>query len=149
MTDSPETSPFGVHRSGTPEDTTAIGAALAATLKPGDLVCLSGDLGTGKSVMARAIARKLGVSDRMPSPSYTIVEEYQGTVPVLHIDLYRLADEDEFFMLGIESAMAMAVSIVEWPERAPSLLTEATVRVSIAISPSPEARRIEISRGTS
>ncbi len=128
-----------------PEETEALGLSIASRLAPGSIVCLSGELGTGKSVLARGIARALGVQDRMPSPSYTLVEDYVGRLPVLHIDLYRIADEAEFTMLGIEEEMDRSISLVEWPERAPNLLKEAHVIISFALKhEDPDGRTITI-----
>ena len=78
------------------DDTFALGRALGAFLRPGDSLLLSGDLGTGKSVLARGAARSLGVEGPMPSPSFTIMFPYEGRVPVYHFDLYRLSGPDEF-----------------------------------------------------
>lgn len=118
-----------------PEETALAARRLAPALKPGMIVCLMGDLGAGKSVFARALAGALGVTDPMPSPTFTIVHEYLGSrgLPVLHVDLYRLSGEDEFFYLGIEESMEQAITIVEWPERAPSLLERAHVSVTITV----------------
>ena len=132
-------------RTRSPEETETFGRTVASRLVRGSIVCLSGELGVGKSVLARAVARGLGVRDRMPSPSYTVVEEYVGRLPVLHIDLYRIADEAEFSMLGIEEEMDRSVSLVEWPERAPTLLDEAHVIVSMSLSGAhPDERTITI-----
>ncbi|MCG8478171.1 MAG: tRNA (adenosine(37)-N6)-threonylcarbamoyltransferase complex ATPase subunit type 1 TsaE, partial [Spirochaetales bacterium] len=125
--------------------TQTLGRSVASRLAPGSIVCLSGELGTGKSVLARGIARALGVADRMPSPSYTLVEEYVGRLPVLHIDLYRIADEAEFGMLGIEEEMVRSVSLVEWPERAPTLFKEAHVTISLSLKhEEPDGRTITV-----
>ncbi|HKK48431.1 MAG TPA: tRNA (adenosine(37)-N6)-threonylcarbamoyltransferase complex ATPase subunit type 1 TsaE [Alkalispirochaeta sp.] len=126
----------GVHQ------TEQMGRSLAPRMLPGTVVCLHGELGTGKSVLARAIARALGVTERMPSPTYTVVEEYHGHVPVLHIDLYRMSEEEEFEMLGIGEQMERSVSLVEWPERAPSLAAEADIAIYLRIDPTDTDCRI-------
>jgi len=132
------------HRSCSEDETRAIGASLARGLAPGAIVCARGELGTGKSVLLRACAAALGVTEPMPSPSYTIVHEYLGDVPVLHVDLYRLSGEDEFELLGIDDAMHTAVTLLEWPERAPELLARATVSVTIRWD--GDCRAIEVVR---
>lgn len=130
------------YRSCSVEETQRIGRRLAEGLDRGAIVCVEGELGTGKSVLLRATAAALGVDETMPSPSYTIVHEYIGRIPVLHIDLYRLASEEEFGLLGVEEAIEEAVTLVEWPERAPSLAARATVYVTIRWE--GECRSIEI-----
>lgn len=101
------------------EDTVQFGRALGGMLRPGDTVLLSGELGTGKSVLARGIARALGVEGAIPSPSFTIMIPHEGRVSVCHLDLYRLEDEDEFFAAGLEECFdGKNVCLVEWPEMA-------------------------------
>lgn len=134
------------YRSCSEDETRSIGRELATGLLPGALVCVEGDLGTGKSVLLRASAAALGVDEPMPSPSYTIVYEYLGDVPVLHVDLYRLGSEEEFDFLGLEEAMEESVTLLEWPERAPSLTARASVYVTIRWEEDGECRRIEITR---
>ena len=116
-------------------DTEGIAAGLAQHLTAGTVVCLTGPLGAGKSVFARAVGRALGVAGPMPSPTFTIVAGYDGSVPVLHIDLYRVSGPEEFEDLDLGRDMAVAVSLVEWPERAPELLQHADYRVRIALLP--------------
>ena len=119
----------------TPADTEAIAAGLARRLTVGAIVCLTGPLGAGKSVFARAVGRVLGVEEPMPSPTFTIVASYEGSVPVLHIDLYRVSGPREFEDLDLDHDMTTAVSLVEWPERAPALLQHADYVVHIALLP--------------
>lgn len=122
-------------------ETEHFGQSMAPMLTAGSVVCLQGELGTGKSVLSRAIAGALGVTDRMPSPTYTLVEEYIGRLPVLHIDLYRLGDEEEFDMLGITEQMDRSVSLVEWADRAPALFARADMAIRLSIdATNPEFR---------
>jgi tRNA threonylcarbamoyladenosine biosynthesis protein TsaE len=118
-----------------PDDsaTSALGARLAAALRPGDLVLLDGDVGAGKTALARAVIRALTGDARMdvPSPTFALVQPYEANgTPVLHTDLYRLAGEREIDELGLFDR-ADAIVLVEWPERAPSLAGMATVTIHI------------------
>jgi tRNA threonylcarbamoyl adenosine modification protein YjeE len=125
----------------------ALGTELASFCREGTVVTLAGELGVGKSVLARAIARALGVTDRMPSPSYTLVEEYPGDPAILHIDLYRLSDAQEFALLGLDESMVSAVSLVEWPDRAPELLRQAALQITILFDTGdPDCRSVTVQR---
>lgn len=112
----------------------ALGEDLAAMLRPGDVLALRGDLGMGKTTLARAIIR--GVSaDRnleVPSPTFTLVQAYQARFPVHHFDLYRLASPDELEELGFDEAIRDGVVLLEWPERAEDLLPADTVTVLLS-----------------
>ena len=108
------------------ESTRGIGASLGRVARPGDLILLHGDLGAGKTTLAQGIARGLGVTDYVQSPTFTLVAEHEGRTalgqPVLlyHLDLYRLAGDDELDSFGFEDYLSPVdgVSVVEWPERA-------------------------------
>lgn len=102
----------------TEADTEALGRGIAAALRAGDVVTLSGGLGVGKTTLARAILRGLGHRGEVPSPTYAFVQPYEDLDPaVWHVDLYRIEDPGELAELGLDSAGA-AVLVVEWPERA-------------------------------
>ena len=133
-------------RSCSEQETEALGAHIAAGLGIGSIVCVQGDLGTGKSVLLRAVAVALGVEGPIPSPSYNLVYEHEGVFPVLHVDLYRLSGEEEFALLGIEEAMERTVTLIEWPERAPELVARATVRVTIELENEDGCRTITVRR---
>ena len=115
--------------------TADLGRRLAALLRPGDLVTLSGDLGAGKSALARATIRALLADEtaEVPSPSYAHVQPYAAPAgPLLHADLYRLADARELDELGLFDNPA-AIVLVEWPERAPALAARADLQVALSI----------------
>ena len=97
----------------------AFGARIAAKMHAGDVVALSGPLGAGKTTLARAILRAAGHAGEVPSPTFTLVEMYENTVPpIAHADFYRLEDPSEAAELGLEDYREGAVLIAEWPERA-------------------------------
>lgn len=126
--------------------TARLGAALADTLRPGDLVVLEGDLGAGKTALARAIIRTLMGDERMdvPSPSFALVQPYEGQgISVLHADLYRLADASEVGELGLFDN-PRAIVLVEWAERAPDLEAEAGLRVTLSVPQGGQGRQAEI-----
>ena len=99
--------------------TETLGVRLAKTANRGDVICLQGNLGIGKSVLARAFIRAYcQTSEDIPSPTFTLVQTYDlAPVPVFHFDLYRLESLDEVYELGIEEAFAYGISIIEWPDR--------------------------------
>ena len=126
------------------DDTTAFGAAMGALLQPGDVVLLTGDLGTGKSVIARGIARALGVTGAMPSPTFTILIPYQGKKKVYHFDLYRLSDPDEFYASGLDEFVGGdGIALVEWPQMA-ELEPRPALKLTLLRGETDDERRIEI-----
>jgi tRNA threonylcarbamoyladenosine biosynthesis protein TsaE len=97
------------------DHTRALGAALGGVLRPGDVVVLAGDLGAGKTTFAQGVARALGVVDRVTSPTFTIVHEHDGRVPLAHVDVYRLQSLGELYDLGFEEVIdEQRVTLVEW-----------------------------------
>jgi tRNA threonylcarbamoyl adenosine modification protein YjeE len=99
--------------------TATLGAAIAARLAPGDAVLLKGDLGSGKTTLARAILTALGVTENVPSPTFTLVQAYDtARLTVSHYDLYRLKRESEMEELGLDEALDQGAALIEWPERA-------------------------------
>lgn len=126
--------------------TAALGRQLAAVLRPGDLILLDGDLGAGKTALARSVIRSLVGDPRLdvPSPSFALVQPYVAAGhPVLHADLYRLAGEDEVEELGLFDAPD-AIVLVEWPERAPGLVGRADVVVRLSVPRGGDGRNADI-----
>ena len=123
-----------------------LGAALAGSLRPGDLVSLAGELGTGKTALARAIIRSLTGDPAMevPSPSFALVQPYQaGEQVIIHADLYRLSDAAETEELGLFDD-ADAIVLIEWAERDPELLAGATIAVTLTLGPEGQGRLARI-----
>lgn len=128
--------------------TAAFGARLATTLRPGDLVLLRGELGAGKTALARAIIRALmnEPSLDVPSPSFALVQPYEGNGhTILHADLYRLADARETAELGLFDDVRSVV-LVEWPERAPDLSERATLSIALSIPSDGVGRLADVTR---
>jgi tRNA threonylcarbamoyladenosine biosynthesis protein TsaE len=127
----------------------AFGARIAAALQPGDVVALSGDLGAGKTTLARAIIRALGHAGEVPSPSFTIVETYDPPavrLPLVHADFYRLARPQEAEELGLDDYREGAVLVAEWPENAGGFAYEPAC-LSITLEFADEGRRAIVERG--
>ena len=129
-----------------PEETEALGARLARALEPGAVVAFTGDLGAGKTAFVRGLARGLGIPDRVTSPTFTIVNEYEGgRLPLFHFDLYRLGSADELFDIGWEDYLARGgVCAVEWSERMEELLEPGTIRVDLRRGEDEDRRVITV-----
>ena len=113
-----------IFRTRTPAETQTIGKKIGKQLRQGDLVALIGDLGTGKTCLTQGIARGVGVDPNqiVNSPSYTLINEYAGKIPIYHIDLYRLQNHDELLDLGLDEYMeGNGICIIEWAEKLGSL----------------------------
>lgn len=125
-----------------PDATVDFGRRLAGRLKPGDVVALYGELGAGKTTMVRGICVGLGVTEPVKSPSFVIITEYEGRLPVYHIDLYRLSDEKALTALGLDSYLyGKGVCLIEWAERAAGLLPAETLRIRLEVT-GEKSRRI-------
>jgi tRNA threonylcarbamoyladenosine biosynthesis protein TsaE len=124
-------------------ETIELGRTLASQLKAGDVVAFYGDLGAGKTTMIKGIAVGLGVADVVKSPSFVIVTEYAGKLPVYHVDLYRLGENSDFESIGLDSYLdGDGVCLIEWAERAEKVLPDRAIRVRMSVEGS--GRRIEI-----
>lgn len=126
-------------------DTRRLGEDLALALKPGDVLALSGDLGAGKSTLARALLRAIAddATLEVPSPTFTLVQNYDLRLAAAHFDFYRLSDISELDELGFDEAIRDGVAIVEWPERMPDALPDS--RIQLSITHEGNGRRAEIS----
>ena len=126
--------------------TERLGVSLAAILMPRDLVALSGDLGAGKTCLARAvIASLMGGPEEVPSPTFTLVQTYETPKgPLWHFDLYRLSAPDEVWELGLEEALAEGISLVEWPERLGNLLPATRLDIMLRFADAPGARHADM-----
>jgi len=115
------------------QETESIGEALAKELRPGDVLAFTGSLGMGKTAFTRGLARGLGCRGRVTSPTFTIVNEYEGKTPLFHFDMYRLGSSEELFDIGWDDYLARGgVCAVEWSERVSDALPEDTIYVDIA-----------------
>ena len=131
------------------EETEALGARLGAELPAGTVIAFTGDLGAGKTAFTRGLARGLGITDRVTSPTYTIVNEYEGgRLPLFHFDLYRLSDGEELFDIGWEDYLTRnGICAVEWSENAEGLLYE-TMTIRIDRGSEENQRIITITEGS-
>jgi len=112
--------------------TIALGTGIAGALGEGDAVLLSGPLGVGKTVLARAILQAMGVTGRVPSPTFSLVQSYEtANISVCHVDLYRIERESELIELGLQDALDDGAIIVEWPEHAFGQLPDSALKVKI------------------
>jgi tRNA threonylcarbamoyladenosine biosynthesis protein TsaE len=128
------------------EATEALGRILARHLEPGDVVALSGPLGSGKSVLVRAIVRTLGRADEeVPSPTFTLVQIYDlPRFSLWHFDLYRIDSPSELAELGFDEAFGDGVAVIEWAERMGAMLPATALRIALDFGPVPEARRARL-----
>lgn len=122
-----------LRHSGSVADTEALGAALAPALEPGDVICLEGPLGAGKTRLVAGLARGLAAAARVRSPTFTLVHTYEGRLPLTHVDLYRL-EPHEAEGLGLEEALETGPLVAEWGERLPARWREEALHVAIAIT---------------
>lgn len=144
----PETPPTErVVASDDAETTRALAARLAAVARPGDLLCLVGELGAGKTQFAKGFAVGLGITDTVSSPTFVLMSEYAGRLPMFHIDLYRLEDAADALAGGLlDERQLEGVALVEWAERLGSALPAARLDVVIDGS-GDEPRRIALRAG--
>ena len=128
-----------------PEETQELGRRLGAAAEVGDLILLEGSLGAGKTTLAQGIAWGAGVTGYAHSPTFVLVHEYAGRIPLYHVDLYRIEEGNlEAHDLGIEDMLADGACMVEWSEKAPAVFTAEALHVAIAFGEGPDDRRITL-----
>jgi len=115
-----------------PEETYELAFKMAGDAKPGNIYLLYGDLGAGKTVFAKGFAAGLGIDEHVTSPTFAIVNIYNGKSSFFHFDLYRLEEPEELYNIGYEELIyADGVSLIEWPERAEHMLPDMAVKITI------------------
>lgn len=128
-------------------ETVDAGVKLGKILKPGDVVCLNGDLGTGKTAFTKGIAAALGIEGHITSPTFTIVNEYNADIPLYHFDVYRIADPDEMFEVGFEEYLyGSGIVVIEWADIIEDILPGERISVHIRkdLGTGTDARVIDI-----
>ncbi len=122
-----------IYESLSEKDTFDLGKKLGADAKPGQIVCIDGDLGVGKTVFTKGFAEGLGVKDDVVSPTFTIIQEYtDGNIPMYHFDVYRIGHPDEMYDIGYEEYFyGDGVCLIEWSSRIEELLPEESIHINI------------------
>ncbi|MBP5162510.1 MAG: tRNA (adenosine(37)-N6)-threonylcarbamoyltransferase complex ATPase subunit type 1 TsaE [Spirochaetales bacterium] len=119
----------------TADDMEALGRKIGETCVPGTVISLRGSLGAGKTVFAKGVARSLGIQEAIVSPTFTLVQEYDGRIPMYHMDLYRITSEEDFQMIGGEDMLySDGVCLIEWSEIINSMLPSGTLFVQITVN---------------
>ncbi|MFZ5985731.1 MAG: tRNA (adenosine(37)-N6)-threonylcarbamoyltransferase complex ATPase subunit type 1 TsaE [Bacillota bacterium] len=134
-------------RTSSKDETIEVGRALGGLLERGDLVCITGDLGTGKTVLTNGIAQSLGIEDYITSPTFTLVNEYNTEIPLYHFDVYRIADPEEMYEIGFEEYLyGDGVVVIEWADLIRDILPDQHIwiRIKKDLGVSVDARVIEI-----
>ncbi len=134
------------YRTESAEQTEALGAILAQRLQGGEIIAYTGDLGAGKTAFTRGLARGLGITERVTSPTFNIVNEYDsGRLPLFHFDMYRLGSSDELYDIGWEDYLSRGgVCAVEWSEIVEDAIEGNVIRVELKNGNMPESRNITI-----
>ncbi|MGP1419658.1 MAG: tRNA (adenosine(37)-N6)-threonylcarbamoyltransferase complex ATPase subunit type 1 TsaE [Sphaerochaetaceae bacterium] len=128
----------------TAEEMEKLGFRLGQKAETGMIVSLRGSLGAGKTVLAKGVARALGITEAIVSPTFTLVQEYDGRIPMYHMDLYRISGAEEFEMMGGEEMLyTNGIVLVEWSEKIADMLPSSTIFIDIRINPD-QSRVVEI-----
>jgi tRNA threonylcarbamoyladenosine biosynthesis protein TsaE len=131
-----------------PEDTHRLAARLRTRLGPGSVLALHGELGSGKTCLVQGLARALGVAAPVGSPTFTLVNEYPGSLPLYHVDLYRIRTPQEALALGLDDYLyGTGITAIEWAERVQDLLPPHTVHVELQAGAAPDERIITVHGG--
>jgi tRNA threonylcarbamoyladenosine biosynthesis protein TsaE len=117
----------------TVEETIELGKKIGGSLNPGDIVCIDGDLGSGKTHLTKGIALGLGIDEHITSPTFNIVNEYEGRIKLYHFDVYRVNDPDEIAAIGFdEYIFSDAASVIEWSDYIKELIPDDHIQINIA-----------------
>lgn len=131
----------------TEKDMESLGYSMGQKLKPGQVISLRGSLGAGKTVFAKGVAKALGIKDAIVSPTFTLVQEYNGSIPMYHMDLYRISTEEDFLMIGGEDLLySDGVCLIEWSEVIDEMLPEDTTYIEIKVN-EDQSRTVTIKEG--
>ncbi len=121
-----------IFHSESPEQTIAFGLSLGKRLKKGDVLALQGTLAAGKTTITKGIAQGLGIDDNITSPTFTLISEYPGALPLYHMDVYRLDSPDDFLNLGVEELIyGDGVCIIEWSEKVMEILPKSAIVIKL------------------
>lgn len=127
------------------EETSKIGEQLGRLVNKGNIICLSGDLGAGKTAFTKGIAKGMGVEDYVTSPTYTIINEYEGRLPLYHFDVYRLNDVEEMYELGYEEYFfGDGVVVLEWADIVREIVPKERLWITILNTKGDNSREIII-----
>lgn len=133
------------YKTTSPEETFLFGQHLAKVLGPGQVVCLAGDLGAGKTLLVQGLAKALGIEDTVNSPTFTILNVYEAAFPIYHFDLYRLDYAEELFDIGFyEYTSAAGLAIIEWPDKFPGQLPDEYLWIDIKTNETINERMLEV-----
>jgi tRNA threonylcarbamoyladenosine biosynthesis protein TsaE len=128
-----------------PWETRCLAERIAALLEPGDVVLLEGDLGAGKTAFVQGVAAALGIEEPVLSPTFVIVREYEGALPLVHVDVYRLQSPAQLADLGLEELLdGTRVALIEWGDRVRALLPPDRLEIVIELGASPEERLLTV-----
>ena len=137
-----------IYNSYSAQETEAIACEIAKPLRGGEIITLDGDLGAGKTAFVRGMAEGLMISDSISSPTFTIVNEYNGgKIPFYHFDVYRINDDDELYAMGFDDYVQKGICVVEWSENIPDSIPNDAYKITIErVCDNENARKITIEK---